>query len=204
MEITAKSASDLVDHFEASDLVDHFEEMLAEHSISVPKHSETGADMLPFRSILDRMRAGFSGTPNELRKEYTAAVAFHDLAAKLLEVREHSQFPDLIPHLKILVEGAIHLTESPPAYPDGYNKLIEVYWASLCLSAGLGIELDHPKASDGRNRTSSVRLPHAARGTVTHSRRSVRPTPRAFWIISRRGSIRSGVRPVRKASWRFI
>jgi len=44
MEITAKSASDLVVRFE---------EMLAEHSISVPRHSETGAEMLPFRSIPD-------------------------------------------------------------------------------------------------------------------------------------------------------
>jgi hypothetical protein len=102
-------------------------------------------------SRLDRLRAGFSGTSDELRKDYTAAVPVHDLAAKLLEVRDHPQFPALFPHLQILAAGTIHLTEPPPGYPDGYNKLIEVYWASLCLSAGLGIELDHPKALDGKN-----------------------------------------------------
>jgi len=31
----------------ASDLVDRFEELLAKHSLSVPRHPETGADMLP-------------------------------------------------------------------------------------------------------------------------------------------------------------
>jgi hypothetical protein len=52
MNVTAASASDLVDRFE---------KMLAERSISVPRHPQTGADMLPFRSILDRLKAGFSG-----------------------------------------------------------------------------------------------------------------------------------------------
>ncbi|ABE62191.1 hypothetical protein Nham_1367 [Nitrobacter hamburgensis X14] len=135
----------------ASDLVDRFEELLAKHSISVPRHAETGADMLPFRSILDRLKAGFSGTPDDLRTDYTAAIAVHDLAAKVLQVKDHPRFRDLLPHLEILAKGAIHLTEPPPAYPDGYNKLIEVYWACLALSAGLTIDLDHPTDSTGRN-----------------------------------------------------
>ncbi|WP_213775715.1 hypothetical protein [Bradyrhizobium sp. dw_78] len=135
----------------ASDLVDRFEELLATHSISVPRHTETGADMLPFRSILEMVRQGFAGNPDDLRKEYTAALAVHDLAAKLLQVRHLPGFDALIPHLRILAEGAIHLTEPPPSNSDGYNKLIEVYWASLCLAAGLSVELDHPTASDGRN-----------------------------------------------------
>jgi hypothetical protein len=107
--------------------------------------------MLPFRSILEMVRQGFAGSPDDLRKEYTAALAVHDLAAKLLQVGHLPGFDALAPHLRILAEGAIHLTEPLPSNSDGYNKLIEVYWASLCLAAGLTVELDHPMASDGRN-----------------------------------------------------
>ncbi|WP_454632778.1 hypothetical protein [Bradyrhizobium cenepequi] len=101
--------------------------------------------------VLQRVRAGFNGSPDELRHEYTTGLAAHDLAAKMLDVCQLPQFADLVPHLDLLTKGAIHLTEMPPAYPDGYNKLIELYWASLCLGAGLNIELDHPIESDGRN-----------------------------------------------------
>jgi hypothetical protein len=69
----------------------------------------------------------------------------------VLKVRDEPQFSRLLPHLRILAEGAIHLTEPPPAYADGYNKLIEVYWASICLSAGLEVEIDDPQSSNGRN-----------------------------------------------------
>jgi len=135
----------------ASVLVDRFEELLLEYGISIPRHPQTGADMLPLWMILERLRTGFAGTPDDLRQNYTAGVAVHDLAAKMLEVHQHPQFVDLVPHLKMLADGAIHLTEVPPAYPDAYNKLIELYWAGLCLGAGLTLELDHPTNADGKN-----------------------------------------------------
>lgn len=135
----------------ASDIVDRFEELLARHNISIPRHPQTGADMLPFWYLLKLIRSGFTGTPDQLRGEFTAAVAVHDLAAKVLEVSGHSQFADLLPHLKMLADGAIHLTEPQPAYADAYNKLIEVYWATLCLSAGLAVTLDDPENADGKN-----------------------------------------------------
>lgn len=142
MEVTVASASELIDRFE---------ELLATHGISVPKHAQTGADMLSMWKVLERVRTGFNGSPDDLRQEYTTGLAAHDLAAKMLDVSQLPQFSDLVPHLELLAEGAIHLTAPPPAYPDGYNKLIELYWAGLCLGAGLTIELDHPTNSDGKN-----------------------------------------------------
>ncbi len=135
----------------ASALIDRFENLLLGYGISVPRHPQTGTDMLPMWMILERLRKGFTGTPDELRDEYTAGLAVHDLAAKMLEVHQRPEFADLVPHLEKLAGGAIHLTEVPPAYPDAYNKLIELYWAGLCLGAGLTLELDHPVELDGKN-----------------------------------------------------
>jgi hypothetical protein len=98
----------------ASDLVDRFEELLWGKGISIPQHPQTGSDMLPFWYILKLIKAGFVGTPDELRRNFTAAVAVHDLAAKVLEVSNNAQFDELLPHLKMLANGAVHLTEVPP------------------------------------------------------------------------------------------
>ena len=135
----------------ASDLVDQFENLLGEHGISIPSHPITGSDMLPFWSILKRIRDGLADDPEELRGDFTAALAAHDLAAKILEVSDNPHFGQLVPHLRKLSEGTVHLTVEPPAYADTYNKLIELYWASLCLSAGIRVELDDPDNADGKN-----------------------------------------------------
>jgi hypothetical protein len=135
----------------ASALVDQFEQLLAAHSISVPKNPQTGADMLPLWQLLQAIRGGALQSSQPDRHQYAAALAAHDLAAKVMEVRNSPQFPKLLPHLQILADGAIHLTLDPPARSDGYNKLIELYWACLCVAERLDIELDHPEAADGSN-----------------------------------------------------
>jgi hypothetical protein len=136
---------------DASSIVDKFEDLMSRKGVSVPLHPETGADMMPFWHLLKRTAQGFSGTADELRPEFTAAVAVHDLAAKVLEVSTNPHFDCLLPHLKLLNSGAIHLTEEPPSKADVYNKLIEMYWSCLCLSLGRKVELDGPTHSTGDN-----------------------------------------------------
>lgn len=137
---------------DASDIVDKFEALMLHKGVSIPRHPQTGADMLPLWYLLKQVRDGFSGTAGEIRPEFTAAVAVHDLAAKVLEVSADLRFDQLLPHLAMLNAGTIHLTEEPPAYADAYNKLIELYWACLCMSFDRKVALDHPKHSnDGDN-----------------------------------------------------
>jgi hypothetical protein len=136
----------------ASALVDQFEQLLADRSISVPKSPQTGADMLPLWQLLQAIRSGALQSSSQLdRHLYAAALAAHDLAAKVMEVWDSPQFAKLIPHLQILADGAVHLTQDPPPQADGYNKLIELYWACLCIAEGLEVEVDHPEAADGSN-----------------------------------------------------
>jgi hypothetical protein len=135
----------------ASDLVDRFEELLAMHGVSIPGHASTGADMLPLWRILQTIRSGYAGTPDDMRLQYTAGLAVHDLAAKVMAVADHPDFLTLIPHLGMLAQGAVHLTQEPPSDSDAYNKLVEVYWATLLMAGGTRILLDHPKNSKGDN-----------------------------------------------------
>ncbi|ANW03199.1 hypothetical protein LMTR13_26745 [Bradyrhizobium icense] len=71
--------------------------------------------MLALWMILERLWTRFAG-PDELRQNYTEGVAIHALATNMLKVHQHSQFVDLVPHLRMLADGAIHLREIPPAH----------------------------------------------------------------------------------------
>jgi hypothetical protein len=136
---------------DAMKLADRFEELLQRKGVSVPAHSATGADMLPLWYILKRIREGFSGSPDDLRAEYSAGIAVHDLSAKITSLEDHPKFDMLVPHLQMLTQGAVHLTAEPPPNADVYNKMIEIYWAALLMGNGVDIELDHPKHSVGDN-----------------------------------------------------
>ncbi len=142
----------IVDLKDAMRSVDDFEELLTQHGISIPKNPATGADMLAIWSILETLRTGFAGTPDDLKGEYTGGAAVHDLAAKVLAVKNHPDFNMLVPHLELLTQGTVHLTEQPSFDGmDAYNKLIELYWACLIMASNGRIELDHPKHSQGNN-----------------------------------------------------
>lgn len=142
----------------AMQTVDAFEELLLSKGISIPANPSIAADMLPLWQILKHIRGGFNETPDILREEYTAGMAVHDMASKVLAVENHPDFDMLIPHLEMLVEGAVHLTQEPPyESADVYNKLIELYWACLLMANGGRIDLDHPKHSVGNNPDVIVR-----------------------------------------------
>ena len=135
----------------ASDIIDKFEALMSQEGISIPRLLETGADMMSVWSLLKLVRQDFSGTADEIRPTFTAAVGAHDLAAKVLEVSGHPDFNKLLPHLQMLNNGVVHLFEEPSATSDTYNKLVELYWACLCMSLGHRIDLDHPQRSRGTN-----------------------------------------------------
>src|SRR6185437_8418848 len=107
-------------------VVDRFEELMLRHGISIPQHPQTSADMLPLWQILKYLRSGQQMSFDRQRELFFAGVAVHDLSSKVLEVQNNSQFKLLLPHLKMLVEGTVHLTEEPPSPADTYNKLIEL------------------------------------------------------------------------------
>jgi hypothetical protein len=135
----------------AAEVVDRFEELMLAHGVSIPRHPQTHADMLPLSVILKFIKNNENLSVDLHRALFTAGVAVHDLASKVIEVKDDPQFQTLVPHLKLLVEGAIHLTQEPPSPADGYNKLIELYWACLCIRKKNVVALDDPFHADGTN-----------------------------------------------------
>lgn len=136
---------------DAEETVDQLERILLEAGISIPKHAQTGADMLSIWQLLKKVKEGFSGNADDIRLEFTAAVAMHDFASKVIEASKYFGLEKLKPHLSLLADGAIHLTEVPEVPNDTYNKLIELYWACLCMSQGLKVDIDSPTSATGTN-----------------------------------------------------
>ena len=163
-------------HFEpAVKLIDCFEELLARHNISIPQNANTGDDMLSMWQILKFMRDPTLARPKDERPLLSAGAAMFDLAAKVCAVKDGPQFPLLLPHLKLLSEGAVHLDKQPEYLPDTYNKLIEIYWACLAMAAGIEVELDHPQKSRGGVDVTTKALP----GPFTYEMKTLRsPRPR--------------------------
>lgn len=158
---------------DAMQTVDDFEKLLDSNGVSIPANVSTGADMLSIWHILKCIKDGFSGTPDELRKEYTAGIAIHDMAAKVLAVQNHPDFKQILPHLTMLVDGAVHLTEEPPyGSVDVYNKLIEAYWACLLIANGVNVEVDDPKNSTGINPDVIAKDTHKSRAYAFKTIRS--------------------------------
>ncbi|BBF94341.1 hypothetical protein [Blastochloris tepida] len=135
----------------AADIVDRFEEFLTENGISIPRHKQSNADMLPLWQILKQTKDGEGLRQTDNYNLFSAAVAVHDFASKILTIKDMPEFSNILPHLRMLSSGAVYLTSDPPASSDVYNKLIEVYWASLCLGKGINVSLDHPVHSTGVN-----------------------------------------------------
>lgn len=47
----------------AVEIIDSFEQLLADNDISIPRHPQTGADMLPFWKLLDSIKKGAFVSP---------------------------------------------------------------------------------------------------------------------------------------------
>ena len=101
--------------------------------------------------------------PN-VESRHVAAAGIHDLAAKIGFVWDHfvNERSQLTPHLGLLAE-TYHVgqnatnarwekIEDQAVEQGDADKVIELYWACLCLIARMSVELDHPvKSSGGKN-----------------------------------------------------
>ncbi|AOO79650.1 hypothetical protein [Bosea vaviloviae] len=96
-----------------------------------------------------------------IAEKYVSGAGLHDLAAKVVAVWDHKLEARsfLAPHIKLLAEA--HYTGQNASNPrwdrkDGIareqgsaDKVIELYWACLCILADMSVEIDDPEASSG-------------------------------------------------------
>src|SRR5271165_2483799 len=102
-------AASLVPFEKAASLIDEFETLLLQYGISIPSNQKTSADMLSVWRLLQYAQDPKRIRPHDPRELLRNGAAAHDLAAKVLEVRQHRDFEKLLPHLKLLSGGAIAL-----------------------------------------------------------------------------------------------
>jgi hypothetical protein len=86
------------------------------------------------------------------REKWRRAMSLADLAEKILLVRKHPDFPQLVPHLRLL-GGMADLSQFSSTQKENQdnNKVFELYMAAMGLHVLTQCKLDHPEESDGSN-----------------------------------------------------
>jgi len=132
-----------------------FEALLKEHGITISQKvlqargpsdlgsSDLGDASYSLLEVLFVFRNEMAvGVPNDQRLARDLA-GLADLMAKLLGIKRHPEFTKLVPHLHYLANCRLLLNQRSSILDQEANKIIELYWAALCLSiGGMDLELD--------------------------------------------------------------
>lgn len=129
----------------------------------VAGHGVEGA-VLSLREILENLAAPRDLSDQKVINRYVIGAGIHDLAAKITTVWDkyiHAR-DWLRPHLILLAETN-HVNQNTvnerwdridgePREHGSADKVVELYWACLCVLVGMSVELDEPyESSGGRN-----------------------------------------------------
>jgi len=102
----------------------------------------------------DEVRTGRAYFDNQIdhREQWRRALSLADFAEKILLVRSHADFQQLLPHLRLMV-GTFDLSQFSTTAPQNQanNKLFELYTAAMGLHVMTRCEVDDPSQSNGAN-----------------------------------------------------
>lgn len=135
---------------QATNVVNQFLELLAEYGIDLTLGSKAEGEALAMIDVLD-MWKNPNRRPTDPRPIVRAALGFVDLAGKVVGVKNHPDFDQLIPHLQMLSKTTVLQNASSQVTDDAANKVIELYVACLAMKFGSNVALDHPLNSKGDN-----------------------------------------------------
>lgn len=134
-------------------LVWGLESTLKEHNIAIASHGAfeeaalTLTELEQFRK--DPMSCDCTLDP---REKWRRAISLADLAEKILLVKTHPDFSQLVPHLKLLA-GMADLSQFSTTLKENQdnNKVFELYVGAMALHVFTQCAVDHPVESDGSN-----------------------------------------------------
>jgi len=119
------------------------------------------AGVISLWAVLESLASPGNPTDPAVADLYVAGAGIHDLAAKIVAVWDTKPEvkPLLTPHLKLLAETSYtgqNVTNARWDRKGGVarehgsaDKVIELYWACLCILAEMSVELDDPFSSSG-------------------------------------------------------
>ncbi len=134
-------------------LVWELEKILKEHGVNVPPKSpfEEAALTLTEMEYL-RQNPGAYDCTKDSREKWRRALSLADLAEKIVLVRDHLDFPQLVPHLRLLGRASDLSQFSFTARENqDNNKTFELYLAAMGLHVMTGCMVDNPEQSKGDN-----------------------------------------------------
>ena len=135
----------------AREVAERFEDLLRTLTISPVPGGSLERMTLSIYDILYHTRPGHSIDGTDIRPLFADMAGQAELAHQLLEVRNHPNFGELVPHLHLLNQG--EAAQSRPArHSDAAsNKIFELLAACYAMRCGSNVRLDHPEQSRGDN-----------------------------------------------------
>jgi hypothetical protein len=123
-----------------------FKKLLKRHEIAVESGSkldqELDSVLYVILTDLDP-QAGESLSQERLR----SLMGIHDLVSKIVAVKESEDFEELVPHLRKLNKCAVLQNQRSSVLDQEANKVIELYWATVCMRIGSDVRVDDPDSS---------------------------------------------------------
>lgn len=135
----------------AQDAALALEALLAQHGIRIQSGGPLETHVLRVMKLAYDKEEGAAAEDPDVRGTYRTLIGVHELASHILEVRESPSFPSLVPHLRILNDGAALQNVPSGGGDQATNKLFELFAASLAMQCGTNVTLDDPHASTGDN-----------------------------------------------------
>jgi hypothetical protein len=127
------------------------EDLLRRHGITIDPGSAFESHVLRVMRLTYDKEAGVAADDPDVRGTYRTLVGVYELAKLILEVKDSPSFAGLVPHLRMLNDGA-SLQNSPSAGGDqATNKLFELFTGTLAIQCGTDVVLDDPYAPAGNN-----------------------------------------------------
>lgn len=143
--------------------VDAFKQLLYSKGIEIKSGSELEYDCQVLKEIYYQHLKFKSGDATSVwpkfRDDLQRSIGALNLIQLILSQAEHPNFDVLVPHLRLLSNGAISQTKSAPSTDSISNKIFELRLALSCLRIGSELSLDDPiKSSGGKNPDIMCRL----------------------------------------------
>lgn len=134
----------------ATEVVNQFIGLLADHGVDLSSGSTVENEALAMIQVLEMWKDP-ARRPTDPRQLVRAAMGFVDLAGKVVGVKDHHDFGQLVPHLQMLCKTTVLQNAASSVTDDAANKVIELYVACLAMTFASNVALDHPVNSKGNN-----------------------------------------------------
>ena len=128
------------------------EALLKRHNITISSGSIFEKHVLSVLGLVElKNQSRPRAIEEDLRPHYRTLIGVYEIATLLLAVQHSPQFSALVPHLRLLNDGAVLQNQPSPGRDDATNKLFELYMGAVALQCGEGVVLDDPTSSKGDN-----------------------------------------------------